>query len=81
MTDASGVSTNPSTQTGTCGTTVNVICWVNLNTTNTSTISPNSNAGDGVSSNSIGGPIGIARAALQNLRPDPSVDEMEQVGS
>jgi hypothetical protein len=81
VTDASGVSTNPSTQTGTCGTTVNVICWVNLNTTNTSTISPNSNAGDGVSSNSIGGPIGIARAALQNLRPDPSVDEMEQVGS
>jgi len=80
-TDPIGVSTNPSTQTGTCGTTVNVICWINLNTTSTLTTRPNSNAGDGVSSNSIGGPIGIARAALQRLRPDPSVDEMEQVGS
>jgi hypothetical protein len=80
-TDPSGVSTNPSTQTGTCGTTVNVTCWINLNTTNTSTTTPNTNAGDGVSSNSIGGPIGIARLALAALRPDPSVDEMEQVGS
>ncbi|QYO65682.1 TonB-dependent receptor [Leptolyngbya sp. 7M] len=79
--DTSGVSTNPATQTGTCGTTVNVTCWINLNTLNTSTVVPNTNAGDGVSSNSIGGPIAIAREALRHLRPDPSVDEMERVAS
>lgn len=79
--DASGVSTNPDTQSGTCSTSANVTCWINLNTTNTSTTTPNTNASDGVSSNSIGGPIGIAREALRNLRPDPSVDEKERVAS
>ncbi len=80
-TDPSGVSTNPATQAGTCSTTANTTCWVNLNTTSTSTTTPNTNAGDGVSANSVGGPIGIARAALQHLRPDPSVNGMERVGS
>lgn len=80
-TDPSGVSTNPATQTGTCGTTVNVTCWINLNTVNTSTTTPNTNASDGVSSNSIGGPIGIAIEALRSLRPDPTVDEKERVAS
>lgn len=79
--DPTGVSTNPINQTGTCGTTQSVVCWVNLNTTSTSTTVPNTNAGDGVSANSLGGPIGIAKAALQHLRPDPSVDEMERVAS
>ena len=79
--DPSGVSTNPATQSGNCGTTVNVTCWVNLNTVNSSTTSPNSNAGNGISSNSVGGPIGIAREALRALRPDPSVDEKERVAS
>lgn len=78
--DPTGVSTTLG-GTAACSTTANVTCWVNLNTTSTSTTQPNTNAGDGVSANSIGGPIGIARAALQSLRPDPSVDEMEQVGS
>lgn len=80
-TDTSGVSTNPATQTGTCGTTVNVTCWVNLNASSTTTTRPNTNAGDGVSANSVGGPIGIARSALQHLRPDPSVDEMARIAS
>lgn len=80
-TDTSGVATNPANQTGTCSTTATVTCWINLNTTNTSSTVPNTNASDGVSSNSIGGPIGIARAALQGLRPDPSIDETEQVSS
>jgi hypothetical protein len=80
-TDSSGVSTNPNTQTGTCSTTATVTCWINLNTTNTSTAVPNTNANDGVSSNSIGGPIGIAKEALRHLRPDPSVDEKERVAS
>lgn len=80
-TDASGVSTNPATQVGTCSTSATVTCWINLNTTNTSTAIPNTNASDGVSSNSIGGPIGIAKEALRHLRPDPSVDEKERVAS
>ncbi|HSI88662.1 MAG TPA: TonB-dependent receptor, partial [Pyrinomonadaceae bacterium] len=79
--DPSGVSTNPNTQTGSCSTVNTVTCWVNLNSYSTSLIRPNSNAGDGVSSNSVGSPIGIARAALQHLRPDPSVDEMARVAS
>ncbi len=79
--DPSGVSTNPNTQTGSCSTVNTVTCWVNLNSFSTSTIRPNSNAGNGISSNSVGSPIGIARAALQHLRPDPSVDEMARVGS
>jgi hypothetical protein len=79
-TDATGVATTLGGTTA-CSTTTNVTCWVNLNTTSSSTTQPNTNAGDGVSANSIGGAIGIARSALQSLRPDPSVDGMEQVGS
>ncbi|MBX3290229.1 MAG: TonB-dependent receptor [Acidobacteria bacterium] len=79
--DPSGISTNPSTQTGTCGTTVNVVCWINLNTFNTSTAVPNTNASDGVSTNTHGGAIGIAREALRHLRPVPEVDAMERVAS
>jgi hypothetical protein len=64
-----------------CPTTSTTTCWVNLNTLNTSTTAPNTNAGDGVSANSIGGPIGIALEAVRGLRPDPSVDEKERVAS
>jgi len=64
-----------------CSTTTTVTCHVNLNTINTSTTTPSSNAGDGVSANSVGGPIGIALEAVRNLRPDPSVDEKERVSS
>lgn len=83
-TDTSGLATNisnPNAPTGSCGTTVNVTCWVNLNTLSTSTTTPNTNASDGVSSNSIGGPIGIALEALRGLRPNPNIDEMERVAS
>jgi hypothetical protein len=82
--DASGLATNisnPGSPTGTCGTTSNVTCWVNLNTLNSSTTAPNTNLGDGVSSNSIGGPIGIAREAVRSLRPNPNFDEMARVAS
>ncbi|MCE7960924.1 MAG: hypothetical protein DYH05_00330 [Acidobacteria bacterium ACB1] len=79
-TDPTGVSTSMSSQ-ATCGTTVNVTCYVNLNTTSTSTTTPNTNAGNGVSSNSIGGPIGIALEAVRSLRPNPNFDEMERVSS
>lgn len=79
--DQMGVAT---AQNGTsaCSTTATVICFVNLNSTSTSTTAPNTNASDGVSSNSIGGPVGIAREAVRILRPtDPNFDEMERVAA
>lgn len=78
--DQQGVSTAQN-GTATCGTTVNVTCFVNLNSTSTSTTQPNTNASDGLSSNSIGGPIGIALAAVRRLRPDQNFDEKERVAS
>ena len=79
-TDPTGVSTSQTSQT-TCGTTVNVTCFVNLNSVSSSTTSPNTNASNGISSNSIGGPIGIALEAVRQLRPDPNFDEKERVAS
>jgi hypothetical protein len=79
-TDPVGVSTSQTAQT-TCGTTVNVTCFVNLNSTSSSTTTPNSNASNGVSSNSIGGPVGIALEGVRQLRPDPNFDEKERVSS
>jgi hypothetical protein len=78
--DQQGVAT---TQNGTtaCSTTNTVTCWVNLNSTSTSTTEPNTNASDGLSSNSVGGPIGVALAATRQLRPNPNFDEMERVSS
>lgn len=78
--DGSGVATTLSGTTA-CSTTTTSTCFVNLNTVNSSTTSPSSNFGDGVSSNSVGGPIGIALEAVRRLRPDPSVDEKERVAS
>ena len=78
--DGSGVATTLSGTTA-CSTTTNATCFVNLNTVNSSTTSPSTNASDGVSSNSIGGPVGIASEAVRRLRPDPSVDEKERVSS
>ncbi|HYJ92546.1 MAG TPA: hypothetical protein VEV84_14645, partial [Pyrinomonadaceae bacterium] len=79
-TDPVGVSTSQSTQT-TCGTTAKVTCFVNLNSTSSSTITPSTNANNGISSNSIGGPVGIALEAVRQLRPDPNFDEKERVAS
>ena len=58
-TDPTGVSTSQTAQ-ATCGTTVNVTCWVNLNSSSGTTTAPNTNASNGVSSNSVGGPNDIA---------------------
>ncbi len=81
-TSPSGVTTQPN---GTSACTPFLqsggVCWVDLNTLSTSTAVPNTSAGDGVSSNATGGPIGIAREALRHLRPDPSVDAKERVAS
>lgn len=78
--DQQGVST---AQNGTaaCSTTATVTCFVNLNSTSTSTTVPSTNASDGLSANSIGGPIGIALEAVRRLRPDPNFDEKERVAA
>jgi hypothetical protein len=78
--DGSGVATAINGATA-CSTTTTSNCFVNLNTVNTSTTAPATNANNGVSSNSVGGPIGIALEAVRRLRPDPSVDEKERVSS
>lgn len=77
------VSTAPTTtQTGTtsCPTAATTDCWVNLNSTSTSTTSP-STAVTGTSTNSIGGAIGIALAAIARFRPDPNFEEKSRIGS
>lgn len=83
---ASGLSTTPGGTTacptagGTSIFTAGGTCWVNLNTLNNSTTSP-STAADGVTTNSIGAPIGLALEAVRSLRPDPNFDEKERVVS
>ncbi|HEY8560985.1 MAG TPA: carboxypeptidase regulatory-like domain-containing protein [Pyrinomonadaceae bacterium] len=66
---------------GACSTTANATCWVNLNSISTSTTVPNTNAGDGVSSNSVGGPVPIAVEAIRRFQPDPGTDERQRVAS
>ncbi len=79
-TDPSGTAT---TQGGTtsCSTTLTQTCFVNLNTVNTSTIRPSTAVTGTATSNSIGGPIGIALAAIARFRPDQTVEEKERVSS
>jgi hypothetical protein len=78
-TDGFGTS---STQGGTtaCPTTGTINCFVNLNSVSTSTVSP-SIAVAGSSTNSIGGPIGIALAAISRFRPDQNFEEKSRIGS
>ena len=78
--DQQGVATAQNGTTA-CGTTVTITCYVNLNSTSTSTTAPNTNASDGLSANSIGGPIGIALEAVRQLRPDRNFDEKERVAA
>jgi carboxypeptidase family protein len=81
---ASGLSTTPNGTTA-CPTsgsssifTAGGTCYVNLNTLNLSTTAP-STAANGVTSNSIGAPIGIALEGVRSLRPDRNFDEKERV--
>lgn len=68
------------TQTGTtsCPTTMTTDCYVNLNSTSTTTTSP-STAVTGSSTNSIGGAIGIALAAIARFRPDQNFEEKSRI--
>jgi hypothetical protein len=76
--DTSG--THDGSQTGaTCGvTTAN--CFVNLNTTSSSTTAP-AVAVAGQNNNATGGPIGIALAAIAQFRPDQTVSQTSRIGS
>ena len=77
-TDTTG--THDGSQTGgTCGvTTAN--CFVNLNTTNSSSTAPLV-AVTGTNNNATGAPIGIATAAIGQFRPDSTLSEASRIGS
>ncbi len=71
-TDTSGVSA--------CSFTTNNTCTVNLNSINFSTTAPAA-ASTGTNGNSTGAPVGIARAAIAQFRPNPNVGETSVIGS
>jgi len=76
--DTSGLHAN--SQTGaTCGTTT-ANCFVNLNTTNSSSTTPLV-AVTGQNNNATGAPIGIALAAIAPFRADQTVEETSRIGS
>lgn len=79
-TDGTGVA---STQggTGACATTTTSICFVNLNSVSSTTTAPSTAVTGTPATNSVGGPIGVALAAISNLRPDPTLGETERVSS
>lgn len=63
-----------------CPTTTTTNCYVNLNSTSTVTTPP-STAVTGVSTNAVGGALGIALAAISRFRPDPNFEEKSRIGS
>ena len=77
--DATGVSTSQISQVN-CLTTGISTCFVNLNSISTSATSP-SIAVSNTSTNSIGGPIGIALAAIAQFRPNQNFEEQSRIGS
>ena len=76
--DGSGLHTAPNGTT-VCGTTT-PLCYVNLNTINTSSTAPAVAVG-GQNNAATGGPIGIALAAIAQFRPDQTVQETSRIGS
>jgi hypothetical protein len=64
---------------GACGTTT-TLCFVNLNTLNFSSAAP-AVAVPGTNNNATGAPLGIARAAISQFRPDPTVGETSVIRS
>ncbi|MEO6654719.1 MAG: carboxypeptidase regulatory-like domain-containing protein [Pyrinomonadaceae bacterium] len=78
-TDSSGLHIGSATGATPC-TTTTPNCFVNLNTTSTSTTPPTV-AVVGSNGNSTGGPIGIATAAIAQFRPDQTVGQTSRIGS
>ena len=77
--DTNGLHANSPTSTTNC-TVTTVNCFVNLNTTSSSTATPLV-AVAGTNNNATGGPIGIALSAIKHLRPDPTLEETSIIGS
>jgi len=73
-------ATNDPSGVGPCSFTTTNTCVVNLNTTSTSTTAPAA-ASTGNNNNATGGPIGIARAAIAQFRPNPNLSETSVIGS
>ncbi|CAN5394376.1 hypothetical protein BH10ACI1_BH10ACI1_02180 [soil metagenome] len=77
-TDGIGIATAMNGTT-TCSTTT-VNCFVNLNTTSTSTTAPLVSL-PGSNNNATGGPIGIALAAIARFRPNQNFEEQSRISS
>ncbi len=77
-TDGDGIATAMNGTTNCSTTTAN--CFVNLNTTNSSSATPRV-AVTGNNFNATGGPIGIALAAIARFRPNPNFEEQSQINS
>jgi hypothetical protein len=77
-TDGSGITTTMGGTTN-CGT-ATVNCFVNLNTTNSTSTVPLA-AVTGVNNNATGAPVGIATAAIAQFRRDQTVTETSLIGS
>ena len=76
--DGSGIATAQNGAT-TCGTTT-PNCFVNLNTTSTSSVTPLVSVA-GSNNNATGGPIGIALAAIARFRPNQNFEEQSRISS
>ena len=74
----SSVSTSPG-GTGSCSSTANVVCHVNLNSFSSSVSRPSTASAN--SGNSIGSPIGIALAAIDGFRPVADVGDISSIYS
>lgn len=77
--DSNGLHANSQTSTTICGV-ATANCFVNLNTTSSSTADPLI-AVAGTNNNATGGPIGIALAAIDQFRPNPNLEETSIIGS
>jgi hypothetical protein len=77
--DTSGLHVGSPTGSTPC-TTTTANCFVNLNTLNFSSTAP-AVAVPGTNNNATGAPMGIARAAIAQFRPDPSVEETSVIHS
>ncbi len=68
---------------GNCSTSTNSTCVINLNTFNSSVTLPTATTlANGGAGGSVGNPVGIALAAINRFRPDPSVnDEKSRISS
>ena len=71
-----GQTNDESGLTGDCSTSANSNCVINLNTFNSSTTLPTATTlASGGAGGSVGSPVGIALAAINRFRPDPTIND------